>query len=161
MPSFDVVCKLDLQEVDNAVNQTLREVGQRFDFKGSNSEVRREEHTLHLKSADEFRVKALAEILREKLGKRQVPVKALESKPIESALGGTAKQQILLQQGISSEKAKEIVKMIKDAKLKVQASIQSDQVRVTGKKRDDLQTVITLLRDKDLGIAMQYVNFRD
>lgn len=161
MPSFDVVCKLDLQEVDNAVNQTLREVGQRFDFKGSNSEVRREEHTLHLKSADEFKVKALAEILREKLGKRQVPVKALEEKPIESGLGGTAKQQILLQQGIVSEKAKEIVKMIKDAKLKVQASIQADQVRVTGKKRDDLQTVIALLRDKDLGIAMQYVNFRD
>ncbi len=161
MPSFDVVCKIDLQEVDNAVNQTLREVGQRFDFKGSNSEVRREDHTLHLKSADEFKVKALYEILREKLGKRQVPVKALELKPIESALGGTAKQQVLLQQGISSEKAKEIVKMIKDAKLKVQASIQADQVRVTGKKRDDLQTVITLLRDKDLGIAMQYVNFRD
>jgi uncharacterized protein YajQ (UPF0234 family) len=161
MPSFDVVCKIDLQEVDNAVNQTLREVGQRFDFKGSNSEVRREEQTLHLKSADEFKVKALYEILREKLGKRQVPVKALELKPIESALGGTAKQQVLLQQGISSEKAKEIVKMIKDAKLKVQASIQADQVRVTGKKRDDLQTVIALLRDKDLGIAMQYVNFRD
>jgi uncharacterized protein YajQ (UPF0234 family) len=143
------------------VNQTLREVGQRFDFKGSDSEVRREEHTLHLKSADEFKVKALYEILREKLGKRQVPLKALELKPIESALGGTAKQQVLLQQGISSEKAKEIVKMIKDAKLKVQASIQADQVRVTGKKRDDLQTVIALLRDKDLGIAMQYVNFRD
>ncbi|HEV7732534.1 MAG TPA: YajQ family cyclic di-GMP-binding protein [Candidatus Binatia bacterium] len=161
MPTFDVVCKLDLQEVDNAINQTLREVGQRFDFKNSESEVRRDEHTLHLKSSDNFKVRALGEILREKLAKRQVPVKALEEKEIESALGGTAKQQILLQQGITTEKAREIVKLIKDAKLKVQAAIQADQVRVTGKKRDDLQTVIALLRDKDLGIAMQYVNFRD
>jgi uncharacterized protein YajQ (UPF0234 family) len=160
MPSFDVVCKIDLQEVDNAVNQTLREVGQRFDFKGSNSEVRREEHTLHLKSADEFKVKALYEILREKLGKRQVPLKALELKPIESALGGTAKQQVLLQQGISSEKAKEIVKMIKDAKLKVQASIQGETVRVSGKDRDTLQETIAALKGNDFGIDMQFDNYR-
>jgi len=161
MPSFDVVCKLDLQEVDNAINQTLKEVGQRFDFKGTPTEVRREANAIHLRSADDFKVRALADILREKLARRQVPLKALAEKPIEPGPGGSAKQDLTLQEGIATDKAREIVKLIKDAKLKVQAAIQSDQVRVTGKKRDDLQTVIKLLRDRDLGIAMQFVNFRD
>jgi cyclic-di-GMP-binding protein len=161
MPSFDVVCKLDLQEVDNAVNQTLREVAQRFDFKGARTEVRREESTVHLHSDDNFKVKALSEILREKLAKRGIPLKALDAKPIEPGPAGTAKQRIELQQGIATEKAREIVKLIKDRKLKVQAAIQADQVRVTGKKRDDLQTVMGLLREQDLDIAMQFVNFRD
>jgi len=152
MPSFDVVCRVDLQEVDNAVQQTLREVGQRFDFRGQRTELRREEETaLHL----------LADILREKLARRQVPLKALEWSAVEPGPGGTAKQSVALQQGIPTEKSREIVKLVKDTKLKVQVAIQGDQVRVTGKKKDELQTVMKLLRDRDLGIAMQFANFRD
>ena len=161
MPSFDVVCKIDLQEVDNAVNQTLREVGQRFDFKNTKTEVRRDGYALLLASADDFKVRALGELLREKLARRQVPLKALAPGPIEPGPGGTAKQRIELQQGIAIEKAREIVKLVKDSKLKVQAAIQGDQVRVSGKKRDDLQALIRLLRERDLGIAMQIVNLRD
>jgi len=161
MPSFDVVCKVDLQEVDNAVNQTLREVGQRFDFKNTKTEVRRDAHALLLASADDFKVRALGEILKEKLARRQVPLKALAEGPIEPGPGGTAKQRIDLQQGIAVEKAREIVKLVKDTKLKVQAAIQGDQVRISAKKRDDLQAVIRLLRAHDLGIAMQVVNLRD
>jgi uncharacterized protein YajQ (UPF0234 family) len=161
MPSFDVVCKLDLQEVDNAINQTLKEVGQRFDFRGTPTEVTREEHAIQLRSADDFKVRALADILREKLARRQVPLRALAEQPIEPGPAGSAKQRLDLQQGIETEKAREIVKIIKEAKLKVQAAIQGDQVRVSGKKRDDLQSVVKLLRDRDLGIAMQFVNFRE
>jgi hypothetical protein len=161
MPSFDVVCKLDLQEVDNAINQTLKEVGQRFDFRGTPTEVTREEHAIQLRSADDFKVRALADILREKLARRQVPLRALAEQPIEPGPAGSAKQRLDLQQGIETEKAREIVKLIKEAKLKVQAAIQGDQVRVSGKKRDDLQSVVKLLRDRDLGIAMQFVNFRE
>lgn len=161
MPSFDVVCKLDLQEVDNAINQTLKEVGQRFDFRGTPTEVTREEHAIQLRSADDFKVRALADILREKLARRQIPLRALAEQPIEPGPGGSAKQRFDLQQGIETEKAREIVKLIKEAKLKVQAAIQGDQVRVSGKKRDDLQAVVKLLRDRDLGIAMQFVNFRE
>jgi len=161
MPSFDVVCKIDLQEVDNAVNQTLKEVGQRFDFKGTPTEVRREEHTIHLRSADDFKVRALADILKEKLARRQVPLKALVEHDVEPGPAGSAKQALDLQEGIETEKAREIVKLVKDAKLKVQAAIQGDQVRISGKKRDDLQAVMTLLRDASLDIAMQFVNFRD
>jgi uncharacterized protein YajQ (UPF0234 family) len=161
VPSFDVVCKLDLQEVDNAINQTERELAQRFDFRNVKTELRREEAVLHVHSADDFKVRAVVAILRERLAKRNVPLAALEEKPVEPGPAGTAKQQIVLQQGISTDKAREIVKLVKDAKLKVQASIQADQVRVTGKKRDDLQAVIALLRGQDLKIAMQFVNFRD
>src|SRR5262245_24921184 len=161
MPSFDVVCKLDLQEVDNAVHQTERELQQRFDFRGVKTEVRREDYVLHVHSADDFKVRAVSDILRERLAKRQVPLAALEEKPIEPGPAGTAKQQILLQQGIAIDKAREIVKLVKDSKLKVQASIQADQVRISGKKRDDLQAVIALLRGRELGIAMQFTNFRD
>ncbi len=161
MPSFDVVCKLDLQEVDNAIQQTLREVAQRFDFKQTPTEVRREGYTVHLRSADDFKLRALGQILREKLGRRQVPLAALAERPIEPGPAGTAKQDIVLQQGIPSEKAREIVKLVKDTKRKVQAAIQGDQVRISGKKRDDLQAIIAMLRGADLGIAMQFVNFRD
>jgi uncharacterized protein YajQ (UPF0234 family) len=161
MPSFDVVCKLDLQEVDNAINQTLKEVGQRFDFKGTPTEVRREEFALQLRSADDFKVRALADILREKLAKRQVPLRALQEGPLEPGPAGTAKQRLDLQQGIAIEKAREIVKLVKDTKMKVQVAIQGDQVRVSGKKRDDLQAAMKVLREHDLGIAMQFVNFRD
>jgi uncharacterized protein YajQ (UPF0234 family) len=161
MPSFDVVCHVDLQEVDNAINQTLRELAQRFDFKNVRTELRREENTLHLHSADDYKVKAVGDILRERLARRQVPVKALQAKAIEPGPAGTAKQEIGLQQGIPIEKAREIVKLVKDTKLKLQASIQADQVRVTGKNRDDLQTIMKLLRERDLGIALQFTNFRD
>jgi hypothetical protein len=161
MPSFDVVCKIDLQEVDNAVNQTLREIGQRFDFKGVKSELTREENALQLHSADEFKVKTVADILREKLAKRQVPLKGVQAGPIEPGPAGTAKQRFDLQQGIPVEKGREIVKLVKDTKLKVQVAIQGDQVRVTGKKRDDLQEVMQLLRGRDLGIAVQFTNFRE
>jgi len=161
MPSFDVVCRVDLQEVDNAINQTLREIGQRFDFKNARTELRREESALHLLSADDYKVRALGEILREKLARRQVPLKAVQAGPVEPGPAGTAKQTMDLQQGISTDKAREIVKLVKDAKLKVQVAIQGDQVRVTGKKRDDLQAVVQLLRGHDLGIAVQFSNFRD
>ena len=161
MPSFDVVCRVDLQEVDNAINQTLREIGQRFDFKGTKTEVRREENAIHLHSADDFKVRALGDILREKLARRQVPLKALLAGPIEPGPAGTAKQKLDLQQGIPVEKAREIVKLVKDMKTKVQVAIQGDQVRVSGKKKDDLQAVVQRLRGEDLGVAMQFVNFRD
>jgi len=161
MPSFDIVCKVDLQEVDNAVNQTLREVGQRFDFKGSNSNVKREEQVLLLNAADDFKIRTLGEILKEKLAKRQVPLKSLQEGPIEPGPVGTAKQRIELQQGIATDKAREIVKIVKGSKLKVQVAIQGDQLRVTGKKRDDLQAAMQLIRQTDLGIAWQTTNFRD
>jgi len=161
MGFFDAVCRVDLQEVDNAIQQTLREVGQRFDFRNTPTEVRREDHTLHLRSADDFKLRALNEVLQEKLARRQVPLRALQAGPIEPGPAGTAKQQIVLQQGIPVEKAREIVKLVKETKLKVQVAIQGDQVRVTGKKRDDLQAVIQLLREQDLGIALQFTNFRD
>jgi len=161
MPSFDVVCRVDLQEVDNAINQTLREIGQRFDFKGAKTEVRREENAIHLHTADDFKLRALGDILREKLARRQVPLKALQVGPIEPGPAGTAKQKLDLQQGIPIEKARDIVKLVKDMKTKVQVAIQGDQVRVTGKKKDDLQAVVQQLRAEDLGVAMQFVNFRD
>jgi uncharacterized protein YajQ (UPF0234 family) len=161
MPSFDVVCHVDLQEVDNAINQTLREVGQRFDFKNTPTEVRREDGTLHLRSADDFKLRALGEILREKLARRQVPLKALQPGPIEPGPAGTARQRIDLQQGIPVDKGREIVRLVKDSKLRVQVAIQGDQVRVSGKKKDDLQHVMKLLRERDLGIALQFTNYRD
>jgi len=161
MAFFDVVCRVDLQEVDNAIQQTLKEIGQRFDFRNTPTEVRREEHTLHLRSADDFKLRLLHEVLQEKLARRQVPLRALEAGPVEPGPAGSAKQQITLQQGIPVEKAREMVKLVKDAKLKVQVAIQGDQVRVTGKKKDDLQAVIQSLRGHDFGIAIQFTNFRD
>ena len=161
MPAFDVVCRVDLQEVHNAIQQTLREVGQRFDFRNTPTELRREEAAVHLRSADQWKLRPLGEILRERLARRQVPLKALEAGPVEPGPAGSAKQRIDLQQGIASDKAREIVKLVKDTKLKVQVAIQGDQLRVSGKKRDELQAVMALLRDRDLGIALQFTNFRD
>jgi uncharacterized protein YajQ (UPF0234 family) len=161
MASFDVVCRVDLQEIDNAIQQTLREIAQRFDFKNQPTEVRREDTAIHLRAADDFKLRALADILREKMGKRQVPLRALQFGPAEPGPVGTVKQTIDLQQGIVSDKAREIVKLVKDTKLKVQVAIQGDQVRVSGKKKDELQAIVKLLRERDLGIAMQFANFRD
>jgi uncharacterized protein YajQ (UPF0234 family) len=161
MPSFDVVCRVDLQEVDNAINQTLRDVAQRFDFRNVKTELVRDGNVVKLHSADDYKVRAVGDILREKLAKRQVPLKAVQFKDVEPGPAGTAKQEIALQEGIASDKAREIVKLVKDTKLKVQVAIQGDQLRVTGKKRDDLQSVMQLLRTHDLGIAVQFTNFRD
>lgn len=158
--SFDIVSKVDLAEVENAINQTLKEVATRFDFKGSKSDVKLEGTDLVLTSEDEFKLKSLNDILQTKLVKRGVSLKALTYGKIESALGGTVRQHVALQQGIPTEKSREIVKFIKDAKLKVQASIQGDMVRVSGRDRDTLQTVIAKLREEDFGIAMEFTNYR-
>jgi cyclic-di-GMP-binding protein len=158
--SFDVVSKVDMAEVTNAVTQALKEIGQRFDFKGSKSDITQEKDALVVVSDDEYRLKSVIDILQGKLVKRGVPVKNLSYGKVEPALSGTVRQRLALQQGIPTDKAKEIVKTIKDAKLKVQASIQADQVRVSGKSRDDLQTAISLLKKKDFGIELQFDNYR-
>jgi len=158
--SFDVASKVDLQEVDNAINQTNREIGQRFDFKGSAISIAREEHAVLLSAEDEFKLKQVLDILETKMVKRQVPLKALSRGKAEPAGGGRVRQRIELQQGIPIEKAREIVKLIKGTKRKVQAQIQEDQVRVFGRDRDDLQAVIQFLREQELGIDMQFLNYR-
>jgi len=159
--SFDVVSKIDMAEVTNAVTQALKEIGQRFDFKGSKSNITQEKDDLVIASDDEYKLKSVIDILQGKLVKRGVPTRNISYGKLESALSGTIRQRLTLQQGIPVDKAKEVVKAIKDAKIKVQASIQSDQVRVTGKSRDDLQTVIQFLKGKDFGIELQFENFRN
>jgi uncharacterized protein YajQ (UPF0234 family) len=159
--TFDIVSKIDHAEVANAVNQALKEVHTRFDFKGSKSDIEIEGHeAIILTSDDEYKLKSLNDILQTKLVKRGVPLKGLTYGKIESALGGTVRQRVALQQGIPQEKAKEIVKFIKETKLKAQASIQGDMVRVTGRDRDTLQEVIAALREHDFGIDMQFTNYR-
>ena len=160
--SFDIVSKIEMQEIKNAIEQAMKEVAQRFDFKGSKSEIKLEEknNEILVSSDDEYKLKSLIDILQSKLVKRGISLKALTYEKIESALGGTVKQNIKLQQGIPSEKAKEVVKVIKETRLKVQSQIQGDQVRVTGKNRDDLQAIIKLLRERDFGIDMQFINYR-
>ena len=160
MPSFDIVSKVEMQEVDNAVNQTLKEIAQRYDFKGSKSEVTLEKETIKVLADDDFRLKAIIDILQSKFLKRGISIKALQYGKAESASGGMVRQIITIQQGISKEKGKEIGAAIKETKLKVQSQIQDDQVRVTGKNIDDLQEVIRLLKAKDLGVELQFVNFR-
>lgn len=161
MPSFDIVSKVDMQEVDNAVNQAVKEIGQRYDFKGAKCEVTFEKDSIKVLADDDFRLKAIVDILQSKFIKRGISPKALQYGKAESASGGMVRQIISIQQGISKEKGKEVVAVIKDTKLKVQGQIQDDQVRVTGKNRDDLQEAIRTLKGKDLGIELQFVNFRD
>jgi cyclic-di-GMP-binding protein len=160
--SFDVVSKVDLQEVVNAVQQASKEIATRFDFRGSASkiELREKELELVLVSDDEHKLKSVVDVLETKLVRRGVAVKALDYGKVEPAAGGTVRQVAGIQQGIPSEKAKEIVKAIKDRKLKVQASIQADQVRVAGRSKDDLQVAITLLKDRDFGLPLQFTNYR-
>ena len=158
--SFDVVSKIDMSEVTNAVSQALKEISQRFDFKGSKSNITQEKDALVIVSDDEYKLKSVVDILQTKLVKRGVPIKNLSFSKMEPALGGTVRQRATLQQGIPTDKAKEIVKTIKDSKIKVQASIQADQVRVSGKNRDDLQTVIQLLKGKEFGLELQFTNYR-
>jgi len=161
MPSFDIVSKVDMQEVDNAINQAVKEIGQRYDFKGSKSEVTQEKDSIKILADDDFRLKAIVDILQSKFIKRGISPKALQYGKAETASGGMVRQIVTIQQGISKEKGKEVVAVIKDTKLKVQGQIQDDQVRVTGKNRDDLQEAIQALKGKDLGVELQFVNFRD
>jgi len=159
--SFDVVSEVDLQEVKNAVQQAVKEIQTRFDFKGTHTEIRlNNEGALELSSADEYKLKSAVDVLQGKLVKRNVSLKALRPGTVESALGGTVRQRIELQKGIPIENAREIVKMIKNTKLKVQASIQGEQLRVSGKNKDDLQQIIQLLRDTDLDIHLEFTNYR-
>lgn len=158
--SFDIISKVDQAEVGNAINQTLKEIRQRFDFKGSSANVALESKELILSAEDETRLRNMNDILQQKLVRRNVPLKALTYGKVEPAAGGTVRQRISIQQGIPPEKAKEIVKFIKDTKAKVQASIQGDAVRVSGKDRDTLQEVIAQLRARDFGIDMQFSNYR-
>ena len=159
--SFDIVSKVDLQEVRNAIDQAIKEVRQRFDLKDSKSDIRLEgEETIQLASADDYKLEAVTEILRQKLVKRGVSLKALTFGTVEPAAGSSVRQKVTLAQGIPSEKAKEIVRIVKDSKKKVQASIQGDSVRISSKDRDALQEVIALLRGRDLGIDMQFTNYR-
>ncbi len=160
MPSFDIVSKVELQEVDNAVNQTIKEIIQRYDFKGSKSQVSLENDAIKILADDDFRLKAIVDILQSKCIKRGISLKALQYGKAESASGGMVRQVITIQQGISKEKGKEINAIVKETKLKVQSQIQDDQVRVTGKNIDDLQEVIKLLKGTDLGVELQFVNFR-
>lgn len=158
--SFDIVSKTDYAEVTNALNQTLKEISQRFDFKGSAANVELAAKDLILTAEDETKLRNMTDILESKLVKRGVSLKALDYQKVEPAAGGTVRQTVKIQQGIPGDKAKEVVKTIKDAKLKVQASIQGETVRVSGKDRDTLQEVIALLKSKDFGIDMQFDNYR-
>jgi cyclic-di-GMP-binding protein len=159
--TFDIVSKLDLQEVSNAIQQALKEVHTRFDLKDSKSNIELDgKDAIVLHSIDEYKLKAVNEILQQKLVKRGVSLKGLTYGAIEPAAGGMAKQRVTMQQGIPIEKARDIVKLIKNSKKKVQASIQADLVRVSGKDRDSLQEIIALLRQQDFGIDLQFTNYR-
>ena len=159
--TFDIVSKVDLQEVSNAIQNALKEVHTRFDLKDSKSDIKLEEKEgIVLSSQDEYKLKAVTDILQSKLVKRGVPLKGLTYGVVEPAAGSTVRQKITMQQGIPIEKAKEIVRVIKDSKKKVQASIQGDAVRVSGKDRDTLQEIMALLRGRDFGIDMQFTNYR-
>jgi uncharacterized protein YajQ (UPF0234 family) len=160
--SFDIVSKIDPAEVQNAIQQARKELLQRFDLKNSRSEIELNEKDkkILLSSQDDFKLKAVNEVLEQKLVKRKVPLKGLTYGPVVPAAGSTVRQEIALQQGIPIEKAREIVKRVKESKLKVQVSIQGDFVRVSGRDRDTLQEVIRLLREQDFGIDMQYTNYR-
>jgi uncharacterized protein YajQ (UPF0234 family) len=158
--SFDVVSKTDLQEVSNAVQQAQKELAQRFDFKGSKSSIELADEEIVLLSDDEGKLRSVKDILESKLVKRGVSLKALDYAVLEQAMGGTVRQRAKIVQGIEIEKAKAIVKAIKEAKLKVQASIQSEQVRVTGRAKDDLQKAMAVVKGKDFGIPLQFTNYR-
>ena len=158
--SFDIVSKIDLQEVSNAIQQALKEVHTRFDLKDSKSNIELEKEDIVLHSSDEYKLKAVNDILQQKLVKRGVSLRGLTYGPVESAAGGTSKRKVTMQQGIVIEKAREIVKLVKDSKKKAQASIQGDLVRISSKDRDTLQDVIGMLRQHDFGIDLQFANYR-
>ena len=158
--SFDIVSKTDMQEVANAIQQAQKELAQRFDFKGSKSAIELASDEIVLSSDDEGKLRSVKDIVESKLVKRKVSLKALDYGKVEPAAGSTVRQKAKIVQGIETEKAKAIVRTIKDAKLKVQASIQSDQVRVVGRSKDDLQKAMALVRDQDYGLPLQFTNYR-
>lgn len=158
--SFDVVSEVNMQEVDNAVNQAKKEIGTRYDFRGSKTELSLEGDTIKIISDDEYKLNAVIDVLKGKMVKRNVAIKNLEYGKIEPAAGATVRQIVTIKKGITKENAKEVVKAIKNMKLKVQASIQEDQVRVSGKDKDDLQAVIQMLKQLDVPVELQFVNFR-
>ena len=160
MPSFDVVSEVDMQEVTNALDQTNKEVTNRFDLKNTGSECRRDDNVITVISDDDFHLEQVVDVMMGKLAKRNVNLQSLE-KEASVVSGKTVRQTIQIRQGIDAPTGKKIIKAVKDAKLKSQASIQEDKVRVTGKKRDDLQTVIALLKESDFGLPLQFINFRD
>lgn len=161
MPSFDVVSETDMAEVDNAVQNVMREVGTRFDFKGSRSTLERNGETLVLLADDDLKLKQMHELLKTHLVRRKVDPKALDYGKVEAASGNMVRQEIRVKQGVDTELAKKIVKQIKGSKMKVQAAIQGDQLRITGKKRDDLQAAINLIKEMKPDQPLQYTNFRD
>jgi UPF0234 protein glov_3198 len=158
--SFDVVSEVDMQEVDNAVNQAIKEIGTRYDFRGSKSEISLEGDTIKLIGDDEYKLGAVVDVLKGKMVKRNVSIKNLEFGKVEPASGATVRQLVTIKKGISQENAKKVTKAIKDMKIKVQASIQGDQVRVSGKDKDDLQAVIQMLKNLDVPVELQFTNFR-
>jgi uncharacterized protein YajQ (UPF0234 family) len=160
LPSFDVVSKVDLHEMQNAVDQTAREIASRFDFKGSDAKIERSDTVLTIGADNDFQIKQILDILYNKMSKRQIDLACLDAgEPSKS--GKTATLKINIKQGVDKDTGKKIVKLVKESKLKTQASIQGEQVRVTGKKRDDLQQLIQLIKQQDLGLPLQYINFRD
>lgn len=161
MPSFDIVSKLDMQEADNAVNQARKEIATRYDFRASKSRIDWDKIKINLTSDDEFKMKSLIDILKEKAVRRGIDVRALDFGKVEDAGGGLVKCEVKIKQGVPIETAREIVSAIKAAKIKVQAQIQEDQVRVSGKKRDDLQEAIAIVKAKGYNLPLQYVNFRE
>lgn len=161
MPSFDIVSELELHEIDNAVQQTHKEITTRFDFRGTESEIERTDEGILLRAHSEGRVEAILAVLREKFAKRKVSARVLDPQPPEPGSKGHFKQLIKLKKGISKEKAKELIQFIKDGKYKVQSSIQGEQLRINGKKKDDLQEVIQAVRAKDFEVDLQFTNFRD
>lgn len=161
MPSFDVVSQVDWSEVTNAVDQANREIRNRYDFKGTDARVEQNDEALSVFADSEFQVEQAADILNNKLARRNIDLGCLSPGPVRSIGGEKARQDVTIRHGIGQDAAKKIVKIVKESKLKAQASVQGDQVRVIGKKRDDLQQVIALLREAELGLPLQYVNFRD
>lgn len=161
MPSFDIVSKTNLAEVDNALAGIMREVAQRFDFKGSKCSVERKEHAITVLADDDQKLKQMHELLKVHFTRRQVDPKVMEFKTPEKASGNSVRQEVVIREGIESALAKTIVKEIKDSKVKVQVAIQGDELRVSGKKRDDLQEAIALVRKMDVDLPLQFINFRD
>ncbi len=161
MPSFDIVSKTDLEEVDNALANMMREMSQRYDFKNSKSKIERKEAEITIDADDELKLKQMHELLQGHLARRKIDAGILDYKAVEKAAGQSVRQKVLIRQGIDRELAKRLVKDIKDGKLKVQVTVQGDELRVSGKKRDDLQAVIQLVKGLSIDLPLQYVNFRD
>jgi uncharacterized protein YajQ (UPF0234 family) len=161
MPSFDIVSRTEMTEVDNAVQGAMREIGTRYDFKGSSSTIERNDETLLIKTEDDLKLKQVQELLRGHMAKRKVDVGVLDFKEPEKAFGNSLRQTVLVKQGIERDLAQKIVKTIKGSKVKVQVAIQGDELRVSGKKRDDLQAAIALIKESKIDQPLQYINFRD